>query len=239
MRVSDAGSGHGGPKPVVDVDDRYSRGATIEHCQQGGYPAEARPVPNARWHGDDRRCDETANDRRKRTVHPGDNDDDVSSGQRVAVRDDAMKACHADIVRAIDSVAKRPCSHHRLFSHPRVARPGSHHQDIARDRQCMLRREIHRSRDLVDIHHWKMRGQCGPVSWVGSCHQEPFAAIGQDCRDVDGLGRRLTWRKDDLWISLAKRAVVVDRREAECLYGLGNKRCQGALGWDRTGGNLL
>ncbi len=49
--LQDARSKHGRAKPVIDVDDRHSRGASVERGQQRRDAVE-RTVARARRHGD-------------------------------------------------------------------------------------------------------------------------------------------------------------------------------------------
>ena len=61
---------------VVNIDDCDIRRAGIEHSQKRGKTAERRAVTDARWHGDNGNFHQTADDRRQRAFHSGDDDDD-------------------------------------------------------------------------------------------------------------------------------------------------------------------
>ena len=93
----DAGGGHAGAVPVVDVDHGDAGGAGVEHAQQGGQAAEGGAVPDAGGDRDERRPGEATDDRGQGALHAGDDDEAVDLVEPVAHGHEAVQAGHADV----------------------------------------------------------------------------------------------------------------------------------------------
>src|SRR5438094_6312793 len=90
-----------GAEAVVDVDDRETGGARVQHREQRGDAAEARAVADARRHGDDRLVDEPADDARQRALHAGDDDQHPRRAETVATVEEAMDAGDTYVVETL------------------------------------------------------------------------------------------------------------------------------------------
>ena len=86
-----------GTEAVIDMHNRNARGATIEHAEQRREPAEACAVADAGWYGDHRNFHQSADHARKRTFHPGDDDDDTCGVQSRLLGQKAMNAGYANV----------------------------------------------------------------------------------------------------------------------------------------------
>jgi hypothetical protein len=127
-----------------------------------------------------------------------------------------MDARHADVGHASGAVAERGQRHRGLLGDREVARSGGHDRHAAcAGRRAVRARTICCACDAVDVDLVERRLQS--IGGVGrdSRHEHGVAAFGNPRCDLANLLGALTRAVDHLGKSLAQRAMMIDRREAE------------------------
>ena len=120
-----------GAEAVVYVHDRNSARTRVQHGQKRCYATEARSVPDARGHGNDRAGRHTAHDARKRALHAGDRDDDVRFGNIARMGKQPVNARHTDVVEPFHLVTEHLRRQRRFLGGVQVARAGGSDHDRA------------------------------------------------------------------------------------------------------------
>src|SRR5262249_50977436 len=120
-----------GSEPVVDVHHRDAVGAAVEHPEERGQAPEARPVPDARRHSDDRDADKPCDDARQRPLHPGDDDDHPRGAEALVLAQQPVQTRDADVVQPADRVAHHLRGTRCLFCNRQVRRPSRGDHDRA------------------------------------------------------------------------------------------------------------
>src|SRR4029079_5871942 len=94
-----------GAKSIVDVDDRDTTGAAIEHSKQRGNSAKTRAIADTCWNRNHGYIDETANHARQGPFHASDEHDDVCGGETRVLSKKPMESGDPDVVEPIDAIA--------------------------------------------------------------------------------------------------------------------------------------
>ena len=117
-----------GPEAVVDIHDRYSGRAAIEHGEQGRDAAEARAVADAGGDPDDGARHKAADDAGERALHSGHHHGHIGFKELLADMQQPVYAGHPDVVDAVHAASEHLCGHGSLFGHRDVRGPGGHHR---------------------------------------------------------------------------------------------------------------
>src|SRR5258708_17756146 len=100
----DARSDAGGAEAVIDVHYGHVGCATVQHPEKGSDPAETGAVPDAGRYGDHRNAHEPAHHARERAFHSGDADDHSSRRKFLAMLQQAVNACNADVIQWLGAI---------------------------------------------------------------------------------------------------------------------------------------
>src|SRR5450755_17104 len=94
-----------GSEPVVDVDDRDVRGATVQHPEERGQSSKTCAVTCTCRHSNHRYSDEAGDNTRKRALHSGDANNNARGGKIAPVCQQTMDTCDAYVEQSFHSIA--------------------------------------------------------------------------------------------------------------------------------------
>ncbi len=163
-------------EPAVDVDHCDTRRTGCQHRHQGGQSAEIGAIADTGGNRKNRDRQIPGHDRRQRSLHPGDDDDDGRFAKRREGRHQSLWSRHSDIFESLDRDSHPMQRLHRLFRDRRIGAAGRHD-----------RRMKPLARFLGRQGRWRRHGRWRDTK--GSCH-----------RVVIGKLKRLTNLKGDATI---------------------------------------
>jgi len=201
---------------VIDVDDRDTRCAAVEHRQQGRDPTEAGAVANARWNGDDRRADEAADHTGEGALHARYSNNHTGGQHAVAFSEQTVEPGDADVVQPIDVVAHHLGGDRGFFGHGYVRSScrGDQYDTMPPGR---IDTPLNDPGLIVEAGLWYDLRNAFERCGVGAGDQQAVAAADNRFRNSGNLGRRLPLAVHDLGESLSGGAMVIDAGEAEIL----------------------
>src|SRR6266704_2790251 len=184
---------------------------------------QARAVAYARGDGDDRNGNESADDAGKRAFHSSHTDDHASLSQlALAVFEQAMNACYADVVERFCAVAHHTRREQRLLRDGDVAgaRGDDENGSLARDFMAALdgdgARQLVKLRDTRVFSRFAFHG-CKNL-FVGAGHQDvvPRVFLSQHgAHNFRNLLRGLAFSENHFGKTLTQSAVMIHLCKAE------------------------
>ena len=207
----------GRPEAVVNIDHRYSAGAAIQHGEQGGDPAEAGAIADARGYGDHWDVNEATDDARQRPLHAGDHDHDPGCGQTVVHGQHPVQPRNSHVIKAIHRIAHRLGTNCRLLGDGEVGRPGGGDGDRAFAWGRIGQAHSDRARSVVESCA-RQADLDRPVGFGSGSGDQQILARGDDSFGNYGyLLGTLARAEDDLREPLANLPVVVDSGKTKIL----------------------
>jgi hypothetical protein len=199
-------------KAVVNVDDPDATGTGVEHGEESGEATKASAVADTGGDGDDGAGDEAADNTGQGALHASDGDNDVGRLEDRQMGQQAVEACHTDIVVAGDGVAHDLGGQGSLFSNRQVA--GACGQDYnARFPGPVVAFEPDHPRFGVEVKVGDERAGRLEVDAGGAGGEEAGRALGEASDDGSGLVGGLAGAVDNLREALAQPAMGVERGE--------------------------
>ena len=120
-----------GAKTVVDIDNRYTGAAAVEHSQECGKALEVGPVTHAGRQRHDRRGGDAGDDARQRPFHTGGNDDHVGVLDHRAIGEQPVHTGNTDIVDPVDVAPEEFRRYRGFLGHRNIGRARSNHEHVA------------------------------------------------------------------------------------------------------------
>src|SRR6266581_1610127 len=200
-----------------------ARRAEIQTKKVRGDASEARAVADARGNGDDRNGNESADDAGKRAFHSSHTDDHASLSQlALAVFEQAMNACYADVVERFGAVAHHTRREQRLLRNGDVAgaRGDDENGSFARDFMAAL--DGDGAGQFVKVRAARVFSCCALHGrknlFVGAGHQDvvPRIFLSQHgAHNLRHLLRSFTFSENHFGKTLTQSAVMIHLCKAE------------------------
>jgi len=223
---------------VVDVHDRHTGGAAVEHRQQRREAVEARPITHGCGHRDDRASNEARNHARQGTLHAGDNHEGVRLQQLGKLVEQAVDTGDADVTDDVGIGAGHARGNRSFLRNRQVRRAGADHGDAGEELSLLaLDRRDARQFVVGGIRDGGLEGTVAPD--IETRDQETARALDEATTDRGDLLRCLALGQDYLWQERAQLAMVVDLREAEVFIGQNAQLIEGGLDTEAAGRNGL
>ena len=190
-------------------DHGHTRGAGVEHRQQGGEPLEGRAVADGRGQRDDRRAGQPGDDTGQRAVHPGRDNDDPGAAQQVNLVQDAVQTGHPDVDQCLGRPAEVGGGEFGFAGNRNVRGAGRDDEDEPTGRRGRCRRPGQQPRRDVVAGVGKHRHDGGRV--LGFCPGEEGDRwlIADGAGDGGDLFRRLAGAVDRFGVPAAGCAVEI------------------------------
>src|SRR5260370_14101071 len=154
-----------GAESIVDVDDGYIAGATVQHSEKCGEAVKTCAITDAGRHSDHGARHQSADYARQCAFHAGANHDHSSLGEAFPIAHQAMDAGYADIVNRLDLVAHYFGGNLGFLSHGDVAGAGADHGNFAFAPGGTVAPKANPARSREVFHAWEichhvLRGVC-------------------------------------------------------------------------------
>ena len=235
----DLAGGVTGAETVVNVHHGDAAAATVEHPQERGEAAEARPVAHAGGHRDDRLGHESRHHAGQRAFHAGHHNHHVRILKGVQAADETVESGDADVVDPRDPVAHDFGGDGRLFGHGQVA--GARADDGDGARLLAQGREFDgdAARDFVMDGAPEFLAQGARVVRGDARDQDALFVVKKFGGDTHNLRGSLAGAVNDLREALAEGAVGVHAGKGELGDGRGLKGAKDFVAAHGAGAKLL
>lgn len=204
-------------EPVVDIDDRDTGGAAVQHSKESGNSTKACSVPNTRWHRHNRDINKTGDDAGEGSFHAGHDNHDMRSVEARLLGEQSMQSRHSDIVEPVNAVPHDLCRDDRLLGDRQVGGSCRDNQDGSTAGWKRGRTQCNGSRVFMK----RCSGETTPDGFEAfdiRSRDEEVVACGHDafgnCRDLFGSFARSV---DHFGKSLTHASVVIYARKLEIL----------------------
>ena len=201
-------------KPVVDIHDRNTWRASVQHREKRREALKRRAVADARGDGDDGCVGQPGDDARKGAVHTGDDHEHIRVRQRFLMGEQAMEPGDADVEHPLDVDA------HELSRESGFLRDA----DVGRARGQNRRATVSLCRKLTDDD----RARIGPPVRTGRFrgdrfegflrrlrHEDRLPGVREPLRDLGDLFGGFPRTEHDFGKTATERSMVIDFREPE------------------------
>ncbi len=118
-----------GPESIINIHDRDSRGAGIEHRQKSRKSFKTGSVPLAGGHGDDRCVGPAAHHAGKGAIHSGRYNQNGGRIDFVPIVGQPMQSGNADVKKGFNRIPKKGKTDPGFFSYRNIGGPGRYNQD--------------------------------------------------------------------------------------------------------------
>ncbi len=202
---------------VIDVHDSDVGRAGIHHAEQGRESFKCGTITDAGRHGDNRNANKAADDAGQCTFHAGADDDDSRLGERFPMREKAMDARHADVIKMLDVITHHFSGNDRLFGNRYVTRARRNNGDRSLPELLVVALQNNCSGQFTILCLPDFLLYDSELLFGGSRGEKIAAMLGQAFKDRRHPRGSLPFSEDNLWHADPECAVVIDFGKFEVL----------------------